>query len=500
MRMAGRFSRRVHAFAKDTDIPIIHCKPADKKYEIAAEYIPADKNFTGIFLILVSRATALIWEVKRAASGKIRNIEAKKPYPFVNHYWFHIMDKDWGHFIVKISGHPPFAVQIILNGHEWVEREALRKKVKITKEKNCFTSSSSADIRKLCQIADTLYEKGQLQRVCDRWVYYCLWFGLDYEGQQKTGFRYQYHIYQGELSRNFLFKQGRYMDDVYQNITDLTRSRLDIQSLKTIFGRKSRPYSRSRKHNKSSFQVRVEKPLYNLTVLKLFDGIIMVKMYDKGERVLRVEVTCNNARYIKKKHGIGIGIENFPQMMGKFRQILESFIRALHLSHVSFIDSGEFDQLCLPSKKGEQRLAGIDLNKERCRHMMKAVLELSTKSDGFSSKDLSTQYAQMTQISEQSYTSRQAAYDLRKLRAKQIVQRKERSRKYHVTDKGMALIVATIIFREKIFNPIWTGLNKKQLAEAPPTLSKIDQIYLSIRDQIMDICKSYGVEVRGEIM
>ena len=290
------------------------------------------------------------------------------------------------------------------------------------------------------------------------------------------------------------------MDDVYQNITDLTRSRLDIQSLKTIFGRKSRPYSRSRKHNKTSFQVRVEKPLYNLTVLKLFDGIIMVKMYDKGERVLRIEVTCNNARYIKKKHGIGIGIENFPQMMGKFRQILESFIRALHLSHVSFIDNGEFDQLCLPSKKGEQRLAGIDLNKKRCRHMMKAVLELSTKNDGFSSKDLSSQYAQMTQISEQSYTSRQAAYDLRKSRAKQIVQRKERSRKYHVTDKGMALIVATIIFREKIFNPIWTGLNKKQLAEVPPTLSKTDQIYLSIRDQIMDICKSYGVEVRGEII
>ena len=67
------------------------------------------------------------------------------------------MDNDWGHVIVKISGHPPFAVQIILNGHEWVEREALRKKVKITKEQNCFTSSSSADIRKLCQIADTLY-------------------------------------------------------------------------------------------------------------------------------------------------------------------------------------------------------------------------------------------------------------------------------------------------------------------------------------------------------
>jgi hypothetical protein len=65
---------------------------------------------------------------------------------FVNHYWFHIMDKEWGHVIVKISSHPPFDVQVILNGHEWVERKALKKKFKIKKEKNCFTYAS--DIKK----------------------------------------------------------------------------------------------------------------------------------------------------------------------------------------------------------------------------------------------------------------------------------------------------------------------------------------------------------------
>jgi len=58
------------------------------------------------------------------------------------------------------------------------------------------------------------------------------------------------------------------------------------------------------------------------------------------------------------------------------------------LSHVSFIDNGELDQLCLPSKKGAQRLAGVDLNKVRCRHVLKSVLELSTKDGGFNSKDL----------------------------------------------------------------------------------------------------------------
>jgi hypothetical protein len=36
--------------------------------------------------------------------------------PYVNHYSFHILDPDWGHITVKISGHPPFPAQVMLNG------------------------------------------------------------------------------------------------------------------------------------------------------------------------------------------------------------------------------------------------------------------------------------------------------------------------------------------------------------------------------------------------
>ncbi|MBA7575470.1 hypothetical protein ES708_17300 [subsurface metagenome] len=39
-----------------------------------------------------------------------------------NHYYFHIIDKKWGHITIKMAGHPPFGTQIMLNGHEWVER------------------------------------------------------------------------------------------------------------------------------------------------------------------------------------------------------------------------------------------------------------------------------------------------------------------------------------------------------------------------------------------
>ena len=39
MRMAGRFSRRVRAFAKAHQIPVIDCLRGERKHEIAEEYL-----------------------------------------------------------------------------------------------------------------------------------------------------------------------------------------------------------------------------------------------------------------------------------------------------------------------------------------------------------------------------------------------------------------------------------------------------------------------------
>ncbi len=83
--------------------------------------------------------------------------------------------------------------------------------------------------------------------MCNRWIYRCLWFGLDQEEQERSGFKYQYSIYQVEYSRNLLFKKGIQLDRMYQNLITLTRGKLDIKRLVTMMGRKNRPYNRKQK-------------------------------------------------------------------------------------------------------------------------------------------------------------------------------------------------------------------------------------------------------------
>src|SRR5258707_5788162 len=148
--------------------------------------------------------------------------------PYVTHYSFHILDPDWGHLTIKISGHPPFPAQVILNGHEYVACQARKAGIAFTKEGNCFTTIS--DAAGLAKIADTLSEPraiGRLSQVCERWIYHCVCFALDFDEQKRSGFRYQYSNYQIEYSRNLVFEVGGHMDQVFQALIDRSRAALD---------------------------------------------------------------------------------------------------------------------------------------------------------------------------------------------------------------------------------------------------------------------------------
>jgi hypothetical protein len=47
------------------------------------------------------------------------------------------MDPWWGRVTIKMSGHPPFPAQVILNGHEYVATVARAAGVGFAKEGNC---------------------------------------------------------------------------------------------------------------------------------------------------------------------------------------------------------------------------------------------------------------------------------------------------------------------------------------------------------------------------
>jgi hypothetical protein len=157
---------------------------------------------------------------------------------------------------------------------------------------------------------------------------------------------------------------------------------LDVRTLRTIFGRKHRPH-RDRKSG-GRIQSVLEHPEYDLTVFKLIFGKLVLKIYDEGGRLLRIEVVVNNVAELR----CGKRLEKLPPMLEQLERRVVDFLATVQAAHLSCLDSGALDKLPAPSVRGTQRLAGVDLQKPRMRAVAQAVVALSPQPDGFAAAQL----------------------------------------------------------------------------------------------------------------
>lgn len=486
MRMAGRFSRRVRGFAKANGIPVIDCNSEDKKHQIAEERLRNNPTVRGLFLILVSRAVATVWEVKRSHRGVIQNLVAK--WPYINYYSFHIIDPEWGHITIKMAGHPPFGTQIILNGHEYVTCQARKTGIGFNKEGNCFTTISEPAA--LAKVADTLSDPrtvGRLRQVCERWIYTsCLCFGLDLEEQRQSGFGYQYSVYQVEYSRNLMFRIGGQMEQVFQGIIDRTRGQINLKRLRTIFGVKKRPH-RNRKGKGPRLEAVIETPQYDLTVFKLHFGKLTLKIYTKGERVLRVEAIVHNTQELR----CGRRLERFPKIVSRLRSMAEGFLNNLYCLDTAFISNEFLEQLPTPSRVGQTRVGGVDISKPRMWTVLSAVLGLACSPNGFTVSEFAAQV--QSRNPQLRYGPRRAAYDLKKLRGKDLIQKKTGSRRYYTPAMGLRVMAALVILREKVLKPILAGAGKPKMGRKPKNWTQVDEHYELIRQNMFVLFQDLGI-------
>ena len=491
MRMAGRFSRRLRAWAKANNVPVVYCAAGERKHEIAEEHLSTKQVKTGLFLVLVSKAPALVWEAQKTGTGKLGQLVPKDPWPYVNHYSFHILDPDWGHVTIKMSGHPPFGAQVILNGHEYVAAQAQKAKVGFTKQENCFTSVSNAT--GLGKVADTLSEKetaGHLRQLCERWIYStCLCFALDLAEQEKSRFQYQYSVFQMEYSRNLWFRSGRQMEEIFQALIDRTRAPLDLDRIKTIFGDKNRPHYDKRKRNPTRWGVVVETPTYDLTVFKVHYGKMTLKIYTKGERVLRIEVIVHNTR----EYRWGRSLPCFGEIVVRLRNILERFLNAVGCLDACFVADETLENLPLPTKVGQTKVGGIDFNKLRMRRVAEAVLALSTAPTGFTASELAQKVRAMSGQAESAYGPRRAAYDLKKLRGKGMVRKIGSSRRYETDADGLRAMTALMVLREKVIKPLLAASQRPESHTKPNHPTPIDHHYELLRIGMQGLFTALGM-------
>jgi hypothetical protein len=490
MRIAGRFARRVRGWAEKKGVPIVYSQAGERNERISEKCVPADARHEGVFLVIIGRAPGNVWDVVKTADGRIRHIKRKEPRSWVNHYAFHIMDREWGHVIIRFCPHPPFNALIVLNGHEWVALEAARRGVAFTKEDNCFTELS--DARGLGLVADALSSSedsiGRLIQVSERWIYSAvLCFAMDIADQERTDFHYSYSIFQAEYSRNLLFGSGHVMGQVFHGLVDRVRGPLDIRTVKTLFGRRQRPKRQKGQPREPAEEVVLEKPAYDLTILRIHFGRVTLKIYTKGERVLRIEAMAHNARDLRCR----ISAQHFPEVVSALREMVDRFVEVLRCLDTAFVDRGLLDQLSQSGTLGAVRVGGIDTNRRRMRAVMEAVTALSPNPRGFTTPEHAARVREL--LGDPSYSPSKAAYDLRKLRSKGILDRIPRSRRYLAEARSLRAMAALLLLRDKVILPLLAAASRDQPAPEPRQITALDLRYRRVHEEMQCLFAHLGI-------
>jgi hypothetical protein len=257
------------------------------------------------------------------------------------------------------------------------------------------------------------------------------------------------------------------MDRVFDAVVDRTRSRLDVPKVRTVFGAYARPH-RDRIAS-SPIEAVIETPAYDLTIFKLHVGRLTAKAYTKGERVLRFETIAHNTAELR----FGRTLDKFPDIVTRLAGMAERFCTMLDCVDIGFIPDLFLDQLPAASQIGATRVGDIDLHKPRIRTALNAVLALAAAPAGFTVTDLTTKVHAITGRSD--YTTRQAAYDLRKLRGKDLIDKPTRARRYHVPPQATRTIAALLALRDHVIAPIIAGVRSPQLGRKPAAWTAVDR-------------------------
>lgn len=190
------------------------------------------------------------------------------------------------------------------------------------------------------------------------------------------------------------------------------------------------------------------------------------------------------------------GIQAFPQIVQTLGSILGCFLDVLQGMDASFIDQRILETWSCPSAVGKTPVGGMDMTRPRMRAVAAAVLALAADHRGFTAAQVAAKVQEIRRIPPQAYRPTQAAYDLKKMRAKDLVCRLACSRRYTCTDHGHRSLAAFDAIYTKVLLPLLANAGTPTVQLGEP-VSEIDSHYERIRTGMQGLFVCLGLSAAG---
>ncbi len=428
--MTEMFAADIHHYISARGLDLIRFAKGESKDQIARQYLAGHNGGEQILFAGVAQEKTRIWRTRQRTDKT-----TGRPYPWlcqeqamVNHWYFYGFDADFGPFYIKFCGYFPFTGQIYLNGHEYAMRQCAKAGIAFTALDNAF--GSVADPAAAQKICDGLTDQ-EIYRFAGKWL-----ARLPHPfttADEQADYRWQLSVQQVEFSTTMALDRpasGRIFFE------QLIRDNIDIgrpDKVNIVFGRLIRLRGKGR--TPGSFRTQVITTGV-CPYLYLFYKKTQVKQYLKEGRALRTETTINQPRDFR----IGKELTNLAALAEVGYTANRRLLDAECISHDPATGADALDALTSPVISTTcTYIPGMRFTDHRVQALLSACCALALRPAGFTSRDLRHYLAPQLGKTAEDMTSGQISYDLRRLRAHQIIERIPHSRSYQVTPEGLTI-------------------------------------------------------------
>lgn len=457
-----RLTDGIHAFAEREGIPVETFARKSRKEDIARPYLDAAEaaGREGVVMIGVSQERVPgCWRGYRTNRGSdarphFRYVRAPL---YVNLYYFYIWDRRFGPGFVRLCPWAPFGVHAWVNGHQWLKRQLAAEGIGFTALDNGLASCE--DPARAQELADS-FGAGHVLGWLARWTSRipCALDGKD----KAAGYRYHWSVRQAEFSDTMVFARpaaGR------EWFTAAIREHLDLGRPEKVSLTVDRRIT-SRTPGRFATEV-ITKDVD--PQVQCWYKTSKTKAYFKEHRALRVETTVNDPRDFDVRKPLNK--ENWTALRDRARGVNARFLQALGEDALEPPDVTALQEVVLPSEHDGLRAPGLRFGDPRVMALLSVTCAFAHALGGLTNAGLTRMVA--AQLGRE-YTSRQATYDLRRLRRKGFIERVPGRNLYRVTARGRQIATLFTKTESRVLVPALTALEEPAVPSSPAGLEVIN--------------------------
>jgi hypothetical protein len=419
--MSEQFVKAIERFVTTERIDLVPFEKGQRKDDVAQDYLVRFEGDEGVLFVGKAQEKASVFRTEK------RRDSAGKTYPWiirstamVNHYYFYILDKDFGPLFIKVCSYFPYPAKVCLNGHEWLKRQLTHRAIPFEPLDNGIRSTAApARVQRMANDLDA----AKIDAVVRKWFR-----RLPHpftSAHRAAGYRYHLSILQSEFALTQVLDRpltGRcFFEEVIRENLDIGRP----DQMQLIFQR------RVTRRTPGGFRTRV-----------LTEGVVpslhvqykrsKVKQYHKDGQALRTETTINDTY----DFAIGRALRNLPALREIGFAANRRLLRVESLSHDCLIGEDHLEAVTQPVVGHDYRAAGLRFGDRRVLALMHTLCLFAVLPTGVRHRDVHAHVAQLLGRAMDTYGPSQMTYDLRRLRLHGLIERVPRSHRYRITPFG----------------------------------------------------------------